>query len=449
MTPATEYFPELIQPFPFQIVAAKWMASKEQCFLMDGMRVGKTPAVIRAFDMLNLKNILIVCPASVRVNWARELQRFSPLDRPTQVVFPGMQPNISDVVIISYDMLVTYKDLLKSVIWDVVVADEAHMAKERTAARTRALYGHGKRSPGIIASTKRVWRLSGSPAPNNASELWTHLHSAGLAPESYWDFTYFFCSGFDTNWGFQISGNKNVEELKRRLSGFIMRRTLAEVMPQLPPVAFEIVTVPRSDAILSPEFHNQFPQLIQADAKLQAALSSLDPASQISMLEQTASSVTTLRRFILASKLPAIGDQLDEDLTTGSVDKLVVFCVFKLGVEWISERLKKFGVVILFGETPAKKRQENIDEFHNNPNTRVFVANLVAGGVGIDLAHCSECVLLECSFVPGDNQQAVARLQGINQKNPVRVRVFSLFNSVDERISDVLVRKTRELAKIL
>src|ERR1700731_4585153 len=167
MITASGFYPELVQPFPFQIVAAKWMASKEQCFLMDAMRVGKTPAAIRAFDVLNLKNILIVCPASVRVNWARELQRFSPLDRPTQVVFPSMRPNTSDVVIISYDMLVTHKDLLKSATWDVVVADEAHLAKERTAARTRALYGHGKRTLGVIASAKRCWRLSASPAPNN------------------------------------------------------------------------------------------------------------------------------------------------------------------------------------------------------------------------------------------------------------------------------------------
>ena len=122
--------------------------------------------------------------------------------------------------------------------------------------------------------------------------------------------------------------------------------------------------------------------------------------------------------------------------------------MFKIGVEWMSERLKKFGVVTLYGETPAKKRQDNIDAFRDKADVRVFVGNLVAAGVGIDLAHCSECVFLECSFVPGDNDQAVKRLQGVNQKNPVHVRTFSLFGSVDERINEVLIRKTKELAKI-
>lgn len=448
MTCAAEYRPELVQPFSFQIEDAKWLASKASAFLANEMRVGKTPSAIRAMDMLGLENILIVCPASVRVNWARELQRFSPLDRPTQVVFPGMRPNTSGTVIISYDMLVTHKDLLKSVTWDVIVADEAHMAKERTAARTRALYGHGKRSPGVIASAKRVWRLSGSPCPNNVSELWTHLHSADLAPESYWDFTFFFCSGFNTDWGFQISGNKNIDQLKARLSGFMRRRTLAEVMPDLPPVIFETVTVPRSEACLSPEFIPLMPQLAQADQELQKALAALAPDEQASMIERTAGSVTTLRRFTLMLKLTAIGEQLESDLESGEIDKIVIFCVFKIGVEWMAERLKKFGVVTLYGETPAKKRQENIDEFRNG-KARVFVGNLIAAGVGIDLTPCTECALLECSFVPGDNSQAVKRLQGVNQKSPVRVRVFSLFGSSDERINEVLIRKTKELAKIL
>ena len=448
MISAAGFRPELVQPFPFQIDDAKWLASKTSCLLANEMRVGKTPAVIRAIDLLGLENILIIVPASVRVNWARELQRFSPLDRPTQVVMPGDKPRTFGVVIISYDMAVTHKEILKSVTWDALVGDEIHLTKERMSQRSRMFYGHGKRSPGIIASAKRCWRLSGSPCPNNLSELWVHLHSAGLAEEDFWSFTFKFCTGFQSDYGFSITGSKNVDELKARLSGFRRRRTLTEVMPDLPPVIFETVTVPRSEACLSPEFIPLMPQLAQADQELQKALSALAPDEQASMIERTAGSVTTLRRFTLMLKLNAIGEQLESDLESGEIDKIVIFCVFKIGVEWMAERLKKFGVATLYGETPAKKRQENIDEFRNG-KTRVFVGNLIAAGVGIDLTPCTECALLECSFVPGDNSQAVKRLQGVNQKSPVRVRVFSLFGSSDERINEVLIRKTKELAKIL
>jgi SNF2 family DNA or RNA helicase len=448
---AAGFRPEFVQPFPFQIVAAEWMASKTFCVLGDGMRVGKTPSAIRACDMLGLEKILVICPANLRINWLREFQRFSPMDRVTQAVMPNEIPRISGVgvTIVSYEGAVKHKEILQSVGFQTLICDEVHFLKSRTSRRAKTVYGCGRRSAGIASTCKRFWGLSGTIAPNNASELWVHLHAAGLADESYWDFTLKYTTGWESAYGYVCTGSKNVEELKQRLSGFVLRRTLQDVMPQLPPVTFETVTVPRSDAFLSPEFRDQFPQLIQADAELQAALSSMGQASQVSMLEKTASSVTTLRRFILASKLPAIGDQLEEDLSTGGIDKIVVFCVFKIGVDYMAKRLEKFGVVTLNGDTPSKQRQENIDSFRTSPNVRVFVGNLVAAGVGIDLAHCSECVLLECSFVPGDNQQAVARLQGVNQKNSVRVRVFSLFNSVDERISEVLVRKTRELSKIL
>jgi SWI/SNF-related matrix-associated actin-dependent regulator of chromatin subfamily A-like protein 1 len=448
MTSAVDFRPELVQPFPFQIDDAKWLASKKSCLLANEMRVGKTPAVIRAIDLLGLKNILIIVPASVRVHWARELQRFSPLDRPTQVVMPGDKPRTSDVVIISYDMAVTHKDTLKSVAWDVLVGDEIHLTKERTSQRSRMFYGHGKRSPGIISSAARCWRLSGSPCPNNSSELWVHLHSAGLADEDFWSFTFKFCIGFQSDYGFSITGSKNIDELKTRLSGFMRRRTLAEVMPDLPPVTFEAVTVPRSEACLSPEFLPLVPQLAQTDKELQKALGDLAPDGQASMIERAASSMTTLRRFTLMLKLPAIGEQIESELESGGIDKIVIFCVFKVGVEWMAERLRKFGVVTLYGETPAKRRQENIDEFRKG-KARVFIGNFIAAGVGIDLTPCTECALLECSFVPGDNNQAVKRLQGVNQKFPVRVRVFSLFGSVDEKISEILIRKMKELAKIL
>ena len=80
---------------------------------------------------------------------------------------------------------------------------------------------------------------------------------------------------------------------------------------------------------------------------------------------------------------------------------------------------------------------------------RVFIGNIQAAGEVIDLTPCSELVFLECSWVPGENAQAAMRLRGINQKWPVRARTFALFNSVDERVAEVLTRRTKELLKIL
>ncbi len=268
-----------------------------------------------------------------------------------------------------------------------------------------------------------------------------------MAPENYWDFTFHFTTGFETTYGYQITGTRNVDELKARLSGFMLRRTLAEVMPDLPPISFETVTVPRSEACLSSEFRDCFSQLSQIDRELQDALAVADPQKQISILESTATSSATLRRYVLACKLPAIAEQLETDLDSG-IDKMVLFCVHKLGVEWMAERLRKYGVAVLYGDTRVKKRQPAIDSFRNDKTCRIFIGNIQAAGEAIDLTPCSEVVYLESSWVPGENAQSAMRLRGVNQKWPVRARVFALFNSVDERVSEVLIRRTKELLKV-
>jgi SWI/SNF-related matrix-associated actin-dependent regulator 1 of chromatin subfamily A len=372
------------------------------------------------------------------------------MDRPCQAILSGSQkPRDHGVVITSYELAVTHAAALKAVAWSVLILDECHMLAHRTSRRTKAVYGANSRSPGIVASAARVIRLSGTPMPSDASQIFTHLKSAGLATESYYDFLYHFTSGWDSNYGYVVSGHRNVEELKQRLSGFMLRKSKEEVLKDLPPLFFQTITVPRSDAILDPSFIPLLPQLAHADQELQAALSSADPDSQITMLEKTASSVTSLRRYILMCKLPAIVEQLEEDLTIGGVDKLIVFGIHRVGLDYMAERLNKFGVVTIHGGTEAKKRQENIDAFQNKPETKVFLANITAGGVGINLQNCSEIVFLELPWTPSDVAQACGRAHRLGQKNTVRVRIFALYNSVDERVSDVLLRKTKELAKIL
>jgi SWI/SNF-related matrix-associated actin-dependent regulator 1 of chromatin subfamily A len=279
--------------------------------------------------------------------------------------------------------------------------------------------------------------------------MYTHMKSAGLAAESYYDWVFKFTSGYESSYGYVVTGHRNVEELKQRLKPFMLRRSKEEVLKDLPPLFFQTVTVPRSEAVLDPAFIPLLPQLAQADQELQAALSSADPDSQVTMLERTAASVTSLRRYILMCKLPAIAEQIEEDLTTGGVDKLIVFGIHRVGLDYMAERLKKFGVVTVHGGTEAKKRQENIDAFQNKPEVKVFLANITAGGVGINLQNCSEIVFLELPWTPSDVAQACGRAHRLGQQNPVRVRIFALYNSVDERVSDVLLRKTRELAKIL
>lgn len=452
------YRAPLLPLYPYQAVGADFLKIRVQALLADVPGVGKTGTAIRAADLVGAASIIVACPASTRVQWAREFERFSPMDRPLQVVMPGDIPRTFGVVIIFYDAVVKHLALLMSVQWDVLIIDEAHALKSRykvgkktSGYRTKALYGFGRRFPGLITKAIRTWRLTGTPALNHSGELWTHVKSAGLTEMPYWDWVYHFCEGFDSEHGFRFTKHKNIEELKSILKPFMLRRSKAEVQPNLREPMFEIVTVPRSDAALAPEFLALIPQIAQADEQLQQALSSSDNATQLATLESMASSLATLRRYTLMAKLPAIAEQIIEDLTTNQIPKLTVFGIHKIGIKWLSEKLKQFNPLTITGDTPAEKRQPNIDRFQQDPVVRLILGNIDAMGTGVDGLQnvCDEAVFCELSWVPSQNVQAVMRLCRIGQKNPVRARVFSLYGSVDERVQDVLTDKTRELAKIL
>ena len=452
------YRSPLITPFGYQLTGADFLKIRLQALLADVPGVGKSGTAIRACDLVGAANILVVCPASTRVQWGREFERFSPMDRPLQICMPGDTPNTSGVVILFYDAAVKHLDLLMSVQWDVLIIDEAHYLKSRyivskhtSGYRTRALYGSGKRYAGLITKATRTWRLTGTPALNHAGELWTHVRSAGLTDWPYQDWLYHFCEGFDSEHGFRFTKHRHTEELQKLLAPFMLRRTKAEVQPDLHEPMFEAITVPRSDAALPPEIQTLIPQLDQADTQLQEALSSGNPSDQLSTLESMASSLATLRRYTAMAKLPAIAEQIEEDLTTNGIQKLTIFAIHKICIKWLAEKLKRFNPVTLSGDTPGHLRQAHIDRFQNDPTCRVFLGNIAAAGTGVDGLQnvCDEAIFVELDWVPSSNAQAIMRLCRIGQKNPVRARVYSLYGSVDERVQDVLTDKVRELAKIL
>jgi SNF2 family DNA or RNA helicase len=380
------------------------------------------------------------------------------MDRPLHVVMPGDIPRTSGVVIIFYDAAVKHLALLMSVQWDVLIIDEAHYLKSRyvvskntSGYRTRAIYGSGKRYAGLITKATRTWRLTGTPALNHAGELWTHVRSAGLTDMPYQDWLYFFCEGFDSEHGFRFTKHRHTEELQKILEPFMLRRAKAEVQPNLKEPMFETITVPRSDAALAPEFLQLIPQLDQAGAQLQEALNSGSPEDQLATLESMASSLASLRRYTLMAKLPAIAEQIEADLTTNQIPKLTVFGIHKIGMKWLAEKLSRFNPLTITGDTPAEKRQPNIDRFQSDPTVRLILGNIAAMGTGVDGLQnvCDEAIFCEQDWVPSSNAQAIMRLCRIGQKNPVRARIFSLYGSVDEHVQDTLTKKMIELAKIL
>jgi SWI/SNF-related matrix-associated actin-dependent regulator 1 of chromatin subfamily A len=166
-------------------------------------------------------------------------------------------------------------------------------------------------------------------------------------------------------------------------------------------------------------------------------------------LGDLAPAVPTLRRWNALRKLVPLGDLLADELARKEYRKVVVFAAHRQLVEGLAERLAEFRPAVIHGGVPSGKRGEIVERFQADSTCRVFLGNLHAAGTGLTLCGRSGChhvVLAEQDWTPAVNEQALARVVRIGQDRGVFVRVVELEDSLDQRISAVLVRKLREIS---
>ena len=131
------------------------------------------------------------------------------------------------------------------------------------------------------------------------------------------------------------------------------------------------------------------------------------------------------------------------------VNKLVVFAYHTKVMELLKERLEHFGLVTITGKTPVPKRHEYVNQFQTDKNTRIFLGQYVAAGVGHTLTASSNVVFVESSWVPGDIDQAVDRCHRIGQKDAVTVQFIVMSQSVEEHMLRTVIDKKRTINRIV
>ena len=447
---------DLALPEDWQIEGAQFLADRRQAFLADEPGCGKSCQAIRACDAIGAWSILVLVPASVRVNWLREFDKFSLFDRPGVAILDGKTQPVNGVNVCSYDLLANKKlrQSLAARHWDVLILDEAHFLKTRSAGRTRAIYG--RRCDGVNGLAERaayVWRLSGTPAPNHVDELWTHLRSSHLYGKNWVEFVAEFCTGYESNYGFRITGTKNAEALRSLLHPFMLRRKKADVIPQLPPIEFEYRTL--EPAVVDEEVY--FPETIMggnahlrqelADQNAQLKAAREGKADVLETLRTLAPSAGTLRKYIGLSKVPGYLDVIRPELRARKYDKLLIGAWHNDVVEWLRRELHEFGAITLYGGTPAAKRQTLLDKFKTNRACRVLICQ-VRVAIGFNATAAYRADLLEPSWVPAENKQFIDRVHRIGQTGAVTARFFGCGRSIDADITQALAQKARELAKV-
>lgn len=435
--------------YPFQQTGCEFLASRKSALLADEMGLGKTPQTIAAINQLRAKKVLILCPASLRINWKRELEKW--LSSPRKI-FPVFQSNTTipedaDIVIASYDVL-TYggkydgNEFKGSTIFDqlitrtfaVLVCDEAHYLKNRDALRTKITLMRNQ----IASRCVHKWYLTGTPVLNRPSELFPILRSS--APEvikpftSYTAYTRYFCGGYFDGLQWWDKGATHCEELHERLTrDFMLRRTKQEVLNELPEKTFQVVSVPQTEEtkkLVAEEF--KWDEQTYRNPKIGA---------------MEVGDLATHRQLLALRKVNQAISWIQEVLV--SEDKVVVFAHHREVIRLLGEGLANYNPVTLTGATSHADRQLAVDDFQTDPVVRVFIGQTQAAGIGLTLTAGSHVVFVEPEWTPGVIHQAVDRCHRIGQKSAVLAQFLVVENSLEEKIMYTVVEKTKTIRKIV
>lgn len=422
--------------FPYQQQGAEFLASRRFAFLADGMGLGKTVQAIEACNLVKAKTIVVVCPAVAKINWQRELT--------TWLTDLTVKPYI-----VSYDKLATSKseqEAIKKLRPDVLILDEAHYLKTRTTKRSKVIYGQYCYGQGIASYSQHVWLLSGTPCPNNAGELWTHLRALwptlitlGEKPLTYIDFLKRYCTTLESPYGLKILGNRNISELKAILNKIMLRRKAEQVLTDLPPMMWQSVTI-TADHVLSDI----------AELEADPAVNCLREAiTADGVIEGASVALASLRRATGLAKAKLAARIIADELADNAYEKVVVFAQHLDVIKILVDTLSEYGVSCITGNTTTTMRQTSIDQFQTNPAVRVFIGQLQACSTAITLHAANQVVFVEQSWTPSDNAQAAKRCHRIGQTRPVFVRMLGLAKSIDDAVARVLARKSQAIYQLL
>jgi len=405
-----------------------------RAILADEMGLGKTIQALAYMELHpELEQVLVVCPATLKYNWQREANDWT--ERPSQVLsgrkvnYPARALRQLGIVIINYDILAAWKNVLKEARFQLVVFDEAHYLSNPKTQRTKAAVAIARSIPRTIA-------ISGTPLKSRPIEIHTAISMVDkeLFP-SRLRFGMRYCrpkrNRFSGQWDFK--GAERTDELFALLKQSVMiRRTKKEVLPELPDKVRTFVPLTMSASAWKK--YREIATGIVRDAKGDA-----QTVPGLAKMEY-------LKQAVAEGKLPEVIDWVRDFLDNEG--KLVLFATHRSIVDALSAKFKKECVTV-YGGVPSKTRDTLVQQFQKDPKTKLFIGNIQAAGVGITLTAASAVAFMEFPWNPSDITQAEDRVHRIGQKDCVNVFYLAVSGTIEERIVETLNSKSRVVGQVL
>ena len=414
--------PKGLDYFPFQRAGIEFLASRREALLADDMGLGKSVQICGLLNYLpEIVSCLVICPASLKATWHRELNRWLTTPR-SILVCDGSTAELGNagVVIINYDLLGRFYPLLSKRSWDLIAFDEGHYLKNREAARTK----HARE---LARGAKRRVILTGTPLLNRVSELWSLLNI--LAPAqwpNFYRFAHRYCAPVRTSWGWDFRGSSNREELAQGLRrGLLLRRRKKHVLAQLPPIVRQVIPLAVDPSPLLEHLTHRIAELYGFDPA--------HPPFEIDPKKIPFELISEIRRETGALKTEAAIEFLREQ-TTDYFQKVLVFAHHLDVLEALHANFANKSVLVT-GQTSLRARQKALDAFQAEGSAiKYFIASTRAFGLGVTLTAASHVIFVEPDWTPALLDQAEARAHRIGQDSRVLVQYLVLENSLDEKI---------------
>lgn len=447
------WIPDSLQYYTHQVDGIRTLARWRSFILADDMGLGKSLEAITVFtiDVVRgwAKTAIVVCPATLKGNWADELEKFTqirymilegtPNQRNMQLAefFTWEAPKI---LIVNYEQVSAHLKAFDAFKFDVAIFDEAHYLKNPRAKRTKAC---------LSMYSGRSFLLTGTPMLNHVNELWALLHRVAPAEyPKYWSFVNRYCvfGGWKDK---QIVGVKNERELITRLQTVMLRRLKEDVL-DLPEVQ---IIERRVD--LSPEQRKLYDEVVDEMRLPRVDMAEPDDIenalTKFLRLKQICGTTLPFTGKDISSKLDlAVED--DEELLLNE-HKVVVFTQFRDVQRAYKDRMHALGYPVweLHGDIPIKERQNVVKEWSMSASPGILVCMLQVAGVGLNMVAAKHASFLDKLFVPGLNRQAIDRLHRIGQDTtqPVQIREYICRNTIENRINVILRTKKKLNAEIV
>lgn len=424
-------------PLEHQKEAVEKLAGSRRFILADDMGLGKTTATIIAALETGSKKILIICPASLKINWQREIENYS--DRPVYIAEGKKFSTESDFVIVNYDILKNFHDtdpkkkngsILNQSNFDLVILDEAHMISNPQAQRTKII-NH------FVKDIKRVWLLTGTPMTSRPMNYYNLLNIIESPVAQNWmAYAIRYCQGYQFMAGrrkvWNVTGASNLEELRDRTSKQILRRLKEDVL-DLPdkiisPVYLRLKSKEYEE--LMGEYYDWFDNKKDESSSLTVQFSKLMKVRKVIANEKTKQTIEFAENIIEQGK------------------KVIIFTNFTDTLQTIYQHFGK-QAVYLDGSCSKPHRQNAVDEFQENDKIKVFVGNLKAAGVGLTLTAAEVVIMNDLSFVPAEHAQAEDRAYRYGQKSNVLVYYPLYENTIEGAVYDILNRKKEIIRTVM